>query len=69
MMQSLTLSSQSFVGMMSEIHMWDYILSPWEIQSYIIELNFTAGNTLNWSAVECTGVPYIWYGTIFFVKG
>lgn len=40
-------SKQSFVGVMS-----DYILSLCEIQSYMDELNFTAGNALNWSALE-----------------
>ena len=43
---------QSFVGMMSDVHMWDYILSPCEIQKYVDELNFTPGNVLNWSAME-----------------
>ncbi|XP_042345071.1 serum amyloid P-component-like [Plectropomus leopardus] len=45
-------SKQSFVGMMSDIHMWDYVLSPCEIQKYTDELNFTSGNVLNWSALE-----------------
>ncbi|XP_070768797.1 C-reactive protein-like [Enoplosus armatus] len=43
---------QSFVGMMSDVHMWDYILSPCEIQNYMDDLNFTPGNVLNWSALE-----------------
>ncbi|XP_041797603.1 C-reactive protein-like [Chelmon rostratus] len=43
---------QSFVGMMSDVHMWDYILSPCEIQNYMDGLNFTPGNVLNWSALE-----------------
>ncbi|XP_070768798.1 C-reactive protein-like [Enoplosus armatus] len=43
---------QSFVGMMSDVHMWDYILSPCEIHSYMDELNFTPGNVLNWRALE-----------------
>ncbi|XP_041798721.1 C-reactive protein-like [Chelmon rostratus] len=43
---------QSFVGMMSDVHMWDYTLSPCEIQRYVDDLNFTPGNVLNWRALE-----------------
>ncbi|XP_029958561.1 serum amyloid P-component-like [Salarias fasciatus] len=45
-------SKQAFVGMMSDVHMWDYVLSSCEIQSYVDELNFTPGNVLNWKALE-----------------
>ncbi|KAM7420704.1 hypothetical protein PAMA_015094 [Pampus argenteus] len=44
--------NQSFVGMMSDVYMWDYILSPCEIQRYMDEQNFTPGNVLNWRALE-----------------
>ncbi|KAM7383549.1 hypothetical protein PAMP_003190 [Pampus punctatissimus] len=44
--------NQSFVGMMSDVYMWDYILSPCEIQRYVDDLNFTPGNVLNWRALE-----------------
>lgn len=43
---------QSFVGMMADVHMWNYILSPCEIQKYTDELNFTPGNVLNWASLE-----------------
>ncbi|KAL7393894.1 hypothetical protein ABVT39_017447 [Epinephelus coioides] len=43
---------QSFVGMMSDVHMWDYVLSSCEIRKYMDELNFTPGNVVNWSALE-----------------
>ncbi|XP_075965630.1 C-reactive protein-like isoform X1 [Anarhichas minor] len=43
---------QCFIGMMSDVHMWDYALSPCEIQKYVDELNFTPGNVVNWSALE-----------------
>lgn len=43
---------QSFVGMMSDVHMWDYVLSSCEIHSYMDDLNFTPGNVLNWRALE-----------------
>ncbi|KAF3839811.1 hypothetical protein F7725_018528 [Dissostichus mawsoni] len=44
--------TQSFVGMISDVHMWDYTLSACEIQKYVDELNFTPGNVLNWSALD-----------------
>ncbi|XP_033497521.1 mucosal pentraxin-like [Epinephelus lanceolatus] len=43
---------QSFVGMISDVNMWDYVLSSCEIQKYVDELNFTPGNVLKWSALE-----------------
>uniref|UniRef100_A0A671TPL6 Pentraxin family member n=2 Tax=Sparus aurata TaxID=8175 RepID=A0A671TPL6_SPAAU len=49
---------QSFVGMMSDVHMWDYVLSPHEIQNYAHRfVGFTPGNVLNWRelAFQTTG--------------
>ncbi|XP_030250273.1 serum amyloid P-component-like [Sparus aurata] len=44
---------QSFVGMMSDVHMWDYVISPSEIQSYTQGfVSFTPGNVLNWRLLE-----------------
>ncbi|XP_075965793.1 serum amyloid P-component-like [Anarhichas minor] len=50
-------SKQSFVGMMSDVHMWNYVLSPCEIKRYVDDLNFTPGNLINWRALEynCIG--------------
>ncbi|XP_008275286.1 C-reactive protein-like [Stegastes partitus] len=45
-------TKQSFVGMMSDVHMWDYALPPCEIKSYANHLTFTPGNVLNWKALE-----------------
>ncbi|KAM9852119.1 C-reactive protein-like [Aulostomus maculatus] len=45
-------AGQSFVGMMSDVHMWDYILSPCEIQNYVNDLNLTPGNLVNWRALD-----------------
>ncbi|XP_037640548.1 serum amyloid P-component-like [Sebastes umbrosus] len=44
--------AQSFVGMMSDVHMWDHALSSCEIQEYVDGVNFPPGNVLNWSALE-----------------
>ncbi|XP_068999005.1 LOW QUALITY PROTEIN: serum amyloid P-component-like [Embiotoca jacksoni] len=43
---------QSFVGMMSDVHMWDYALSPCEIQGFMNDLNFPPGTVLNWNALD-----------------
>ncbi|XP_071374461.1 C-reactive protein-like [Centroberyx affinis] len=43
---------QCFIGMISDVHMWDYVLSPCEIQRYVDDLNFTPGNVLNWRALQ-----------------
>uniref|UniRef100_A0A3Q1HFS2 Pentraxin family member n=1 Tax=Anabas testudineus TaxID=64144 RepID=A0A3Q1HFS2_ANATE len=45
-------TNQCFVGMMSDVHMWDYTLSPCEIQNYMSDLSFTPGNVLNWKALD-----------------
>uniref|UniRef100_A0A3Q1H655 Pentraxin family member n=1 Tax=Anabas testudineus TaxID=64144 RepID=A0A3Q1H655_ANATE len=45
-------TNQCFVGMMSDVHMWDYTLSPCEIQHYMSDLTFTPGNVLNWKALD-----------------
>ncbi|CDQ90760.1 unnamed protein product [Oncorhynchus mykiss] len=45
-------SSQSFVGEVTDVHFWDSVISPCEIQMYM-ELNkFTAGNILNWKDLQ-----------------
>ncbi|XP_019220143.1 C-reactive protein [Oreochromis niloticus] len=43
---------QSFVGMMSDVHMWDYTLSRCKIQNYSNNRSFMPGNVLNWNAFE-----------------
>ncbi|XP_053288173.1 mucosal pentraxin [Pleuronectes platessa] len=45
-------SKQSFVGMISDVHMWDFILSSCEIQNYVDEPQFTPGNVINWNALD-----------------
>ncbi|KAK1895937.1 C-reactive protein [Dissostichus eleginoides] len=44
--------TQSFVGMISDVHMWDYTLSACEIQKYMVDRNLTPGNVLNWKALD-----------------
>ncbi|XP_019747689.1 C-reactive protein-like isoform X2 [Hippocampus comes] len=45
-------ASQSFIGMISRLHVWDYVLSPKEIRRYEEDSNFTPGNVLNWRALD-----------------
>ncbi|XP_023132933.2 serum amyloid P-component-like [Amphiprion ocellaris] len=45
-------SKQSFAGMMSDVHMWDYVISPDEILRYSDHLSFTPGNVLNWWSLD-----------------
>uniref|UniRef100_A0A8C6V149 Pentraxin family member n=1 Tax=Neogobius melanostomus TaxID=47308 RepID=A0A8C6V149_9GOBI len=44
---------QSFVGMMTDVHMWDYVLLPHEIHKFMKGQSFTPGNVLNWAALDC----------------
>lgn len=43
---------QSFIGLLTDVHMWDNMLSPCEIQRYTNQTNFTPGNVLNWGALD-----------------
>nr|XP_061789743.1 C-reactive protein-like [Nerophis lumbriciformis] len=45
-------ATQSFVGMISQLHMWDYVISPSEIHRYEENVNFTPGNVFNWRALD-----------------
>ncbi|XP_074540164.1 female protein-like [Halichoeres trimaculatus] len=43
---------QSFVGMMTDVHMWNYTVSHCEIKRYTEGQPFTRGNVLNWGALD-----------------
>ncbi|KAM8826600.1 LOW QUALITY PROTEIN: C-reactive protein-like [Synchiropus picturatus] len=45
-------ASQSFVGMVADVHMWSYVLSPGQIRAYTDGREFTPGNVINWKALE-----------------
>nr|XP_061789610.1 serum amyloid P-component-like [Nerophis lumbriciformis] len=40
--------SQSFIGEISQLHMWDYVILPHEIRRYTEGNNFAPGNVFNW---------------------
>ncbi|KAM9861154.1 serum amyloid P-component-like [Aulostomus maculatus] len=45
-------ASQSFLGMISRFHAWDYVLSAAEIGRYVANSNFSPGNVFNWRALD-----------------
>ncbi|KAJ8014569.1 hypothetical protein DPEC_G00041610 [Dallia pectoralis] len=45
---------QSFIGQLSDVHMWNYVLSTCEIQRFTSNVNFSPGNILNWHSLEFT---------------
>lgn len=47
-------AAQSFIGLMTDVHMWDYVLSTSELKRYMDHVHFTAGNVFNWRALEYT---------------
>ncbi|XP_030628144.1 mucosal pentraxin-like [Chanos chanos] len=49
-------AGQSFVGLLADVHMWDYVLSYCEITRFANDDNFTPGNILNWRALEFNSV-------------
>ncbi|KAJ8364579.1 hypothetical protein SKAU_G00134100 [Synaphobranchus kaupii] len=44
-------ANQCFIGDLSDVHMWNYVLNPCEIQNYMSANTFTPGNVLNWKAL------------------
>ncbi|XP_028845628.1 mucosal pentraxin-like [Denticeps clupeoides] len=44
--------NQSFFGLTTDVHMWDYVLSTCEIQRFMSNINFTPGNIINWRSLE-----------------
>ncbi|TSK18011.1 Peroxiredoxin-1 [Bagarius yarrelli] len=45
-------ATQSYVGMLTDVHMWDSVLSPDQIAYYTYSGPFQPGNVLNWNALE-----------------
>ncbi|XP_024911526.1 C-reactive protein-like [Cynoglossus semilaevis] len=45
-------ASQSFVGMISDLHVWDNVLSPIEVQRYMKSKQFTPGDVFNWGSLD-----------------
>lgn len=45
-------AKQSFVGMLSNLHVWDYVLPVAEIRMYMNGLYATPGNVFDWRDIE-----------------
>uniref|UniRef100_A0A8C7Q2W2 Pentraxin family member n=1 Tax=Oncorhynchus mykiss TaxID=8022 RepID=A0A8C7Q2W2_ONCMY len=43
---------QSFIGLLTDVHMWDNMQSSCEIQRYTNHTILTPGNVLNWGALD-----------------
>ncbi|KAK2818169.1 hypothetical protein Q7C36_022102 [Tachysurus vachellii] len=52
-------TAQSFVGMLTDVHMWDSVLSPVQIAYYTSGWHFQPGNVLNWNSLEFTRNGYM----------
>ena len=45
-------ATQSFIGMITNFHMWDYVVPAPEIKRYMMDKHFTPGNVFNWRALD-----------------
>lgn len=52
-------AQQSFAGQLTDKHMWDYVLSPCEVQTYLQAGAFRPGNVLYWGSMEYTRHGYV----------
>ncbi|XP_030628147.1 serum amyloid P-component-like [Chanos chanos] len=51
--------TDSFVGMLTDVQMWDYVLPDSEIQFFDSGLPFSGGNVLDWGSLEFTKYGYV----------
>ncbi|CAJ1080458.1 serum amyloid P-component-like [Xyrichtys novacula] len=53
--------SQSFVGEITDVHLWNSVISPCEIRAFMDGSTFTSGNLLNWNNMQytITGPVYV----------
>ncbi|KAM9353470.1 C-reactive protein-like [Symphorus nematophorus] len=54
-------AAQSFIGMITKVHMWDQVLTAAEIKRYMDNKHFTPGNVFNWANLdfEITGQIFV----------
>ncbi|XP_060755545.1 serum amyloid P-component-like [Neoarius graeffei] len=52
-------TDQSFVGMLTDVHMWDFVLSPDQIVYYSYGSQIQPGNVLNWNSLEFSKNGYV----------
>ncbi|XP_053333338.1 serum amyloid P-component-like [Clarias gariepinus] len=52
-------AAQSFVGMLTDVHMWDSVLSPDQIVYYSYGGQFKPGNVINWNSLKFSTSGYV----------
>ncbi|KAF1387928.1 hypothetical protein PFLUV_G00085000 [Perca fluviatilis] len=45
-------AKQSFIGMITKVHLWDYVIPTAEIKRYMDDKHFISGNVFNWGALQ-----------------
>ncbi|XP_059195246.1 serum amyloid P-component-like [Centropristis striata] len=45
-------ANQSFLGMITKVHMWDSVIPASQIKRYMEDKHFTPGNVFNWRALD-----------------
>ncbi|XP_030248717.1 serum amyloid P-component-like [Sparus aurata] len=45
-------ATQSFIGMISKVHMWNYVLTAADIKRYMDGQHITPGNVFNWGSLD-----------------
>lgn len=45
-------ANQSFIGMITQVHMWDSVLTAADIKRYMDNKHFTPGNVFNWGNLD-----------------
>lgn len=53
-------AKQSFEGIMTDVHVWDYVLPSCEIQNYMAKLSFPPGNMIDWAALDFNKNGLVW---------
>ncbi|XP_053471736.1 serum amyloid P-component [Ictalurus furcatus] len=52
-------ASRSFVGMLTDVHMWDSVLPLEQLAYYTYGRQFQPGNVLNWNSLEFSKTGYV----------
>merc|ERR1712212_1363549 len=56
-------AQQSFVGDITDVHFWDYVIDPCNIKLYMDRIYITPGNVISWQELDFTT-----QGQVFTVK-
>ena len=45
-------TKNAFIGHLTDVHMWDHVISPCAVQQFMDELSIQPGNYLNWQSLK-----------------